>query len=58
MNEFVYTPIAELQMDLMLEEGIIEARGIDKDGEFTYGLSKKGYEEQRRLAGPNSGLQT
>jgi hypothetical protein len=58
MNEFVYGPIASLQIDLMLEAGVLEVKSIDKDGEFTYGLTQKGIEETRlRNPGRDSGLQ-
>jgi hypothetical protein len=46
MNKFVYFPIASNQIDLMIEDGLLEVKGIDAEtGEFTYGLTAKGYED-------------
>jgi hypothetical protein len=59
MNQYVYVPIAETQIDLMIDEGIVEVKGVAEDGEFTYGLTAKGHAEHRkRNPGLDSGLQT
>ena len=55
INTYVYFPLANQTIDEMIELGLVEVKSVDKEtGEFTYGLSAKGYLEKNRR---DSGLQ-